>query len=71
MRNLRSSITTCLSFSNSLLQGLRDWYERYYAPNNATLVVVGDVQADAVIALAKKYFGAYKYNPQSRKPCKR
>ena len=53
------------------LQGLRDWYERYYAPNNATLVVVGDVQADAVIALAKKYFGAYKYNPdivKSHKP---
>jgi predicted Zn-dependent peptidase len=30
--------------------------EQYYTPNNATLVVVGDVQADAVIALAKKYF---------------
>lgn len=45
------------------LQNLRDWYERYYAPNNATLVVVGDVQADAVIALAKQYFGGYNYNP--------
>jgi predicted Zn-dependent peptidase len=38
---------------------LRDWYKRYYAPNNATLVVVGDVWADEVIALAKKYFGIY------------
>jgi len=38
-------------------QDARDWYARWYAPNNATLVVAGDVQADAVVALAKKYFG--------------
>ncbi|BAS68126.1 M16 family metallopeptidase [Bathymodiolus septemdierum thioautotrophic gill symbiont] len=45
------------------LQDLRDWYEKYYAPNNATLVVVGDVQADEVVALAKQYFGGYQHNP--------
>ncbi|CAC9979996.1 FIG015547: peptidase, M16 family [uncultured Gammaproteobacteria bacterium] len=49
------------------LRDLRDWYKRYYAPNNATLVVVGDVWADEVIALAKKYFGIYKYNPDIAK----
>jgi zinc protease len=38
-------------------QDARDWYERWYAPNNATLVVAGDVDADAVIALAKHHFG--------------
>jgi zinc protease len=38
-------------------QDARDWYARWYAPNNATLVVAGDVQADAVVALAKRYFG--------------
>jgi zinc protease len=36
---------------------LRKWYERWYAPNNATLVVVGDVQPTAVFDLAEKYFG--------------
>ncbi len=44
------------------LSDLREWYAQYYAPNNATLVVVGDVQADEVIALAKRYFGGYQYN---------
>jgi len=39
-------------------QDARDWYTRWYAPNNATLVVAGDVNADAVLALAKQYFGA-------------
>jgi zinc protease len=38
-------------------QDARDWYTRWYAPNNATLVVAGDVKADEVIALAKQYFG--------------
>jgi zinc protease len=36
---------------------LRAWYERWYAPSNATLVVVGDVDAQQVLALAKKHFG--------------
>jgi zinc protease len=33
------------------------YYQRFYAPNNATLVVAGDVQPDAVKALAEKYYG--------------
>jgi zinc protease len=37
---------------------LRRWYRRWYAPNNATLVVVGDVDPKAVFALARQYFGA-------------
>jgi zinc protease len=38
-------------------EDLRKWYERWYAPNNATLVVVGDVEPGAVFELARKYFG--------------
>ena len=41
-------------------QDARDWYHRWYAPNNAVLVVVGDVQPKAVFALAQKYFGTAK-----------
>ena len=33
-------------------------YRRYYVPRNATLVVVGDVEADEVLRLAEKHFGA-------------
>ncbi len=36
---------------------LRDWYARFYAPNNATVVVAGDVDPDVVFDLAEKYFG--------------
>ncbi len=45
------------------LDDLRVWYETYYAPNNATLVVVGDVDPNNVIALAKHYFSVYEHNP--------
>jgi zinc protease len=33
------------------------YYERFYAPNNATLVIAGDVDPDAVKALAEKHYG--------------
>lgn len=35
----------------------RSWYQRWYAPNNATMVVSGDVDAKQVYQLAEKYFG--------------
>jgi zinc protease len=42
------------------VEDLQAWYRKWYAPNNATLVVVGDVEPQAVIALAKKHFGPLK-----------
>ena len=41
-------------------QDARDWYQRWYAPNNATLVIVGDVDPQQVFKLAQKYFGPLK-----------
>ena len=43
---------------NLRVEDTRDFYRRWYAPNNATLVVVGDVGADEVVALAERHFGA-------------
>jgi zinc protease len=36
------------------------FYKRYYAPNNAIVVVAGDVEAEDVFALAEKTYGALK-----------
>jgi len=37
-------------------EDLKAYYEKYYVPNNATLVIAGDVKAETAMALVKKYF---------------
>ena len=39
------------------LQDALDFYDLYYSPNNAILIVAGDVQPDEVNALAAQYYG--------------
>jgi zinc protease len=38
----------------------KEWYDHWYAPNNAVLVVVGDINPKEIFALAQKYYGAIK-----------
>ncbi|MCW5589639.1 MAG: insulinase family protein [Legionellales bacterium] len=45
---------------NLTVENLRDWYHAYYGPNNAIIVVVGNVKPDDVFALAKKYYSSLK-----------
>ena len=42
---------------NMTVQDAKAWYERWYAPNNATMIVTGDVDPKQVFALAEKHFG--------------
>lgn len=45
------------------LEDALSYYGTYYSPNNAILVVAGDVQPDQVLALAKQYYGVIPANP--------
>lgn len=45
------------------LEDALSYYGTYYSPNNAILVVAGDVQPDEVLALAQQYYGAIPANP--------
>ena len=45
------------------LQDALDFYTLNYSPNNAILVVAGDVQPDEVMALAAKYYGVIPPEP--------
>lgn len=54
---------------NLQISDLKAWYQRYYTPNNATLVVVGDVNPKEVLQLAKQYFSPLTARPlPTRKP---
>ena len=39
------------------IEDLKTWYKQFYAPNNAILVVVGDVDPEEVYAMAQRYYG--------------
>ena len=44
-----------------------EFYEQHYAPNNAILVVAGDVQPEDVFELAETYYGVHPANPDIEK----
>ncbi len=39
------------------LDDVKEWFKTYYGPNNAVLVIAGDVDANVVFEKVKKYFG--------------
>jgi zinc protease len=45
---------------NMTVDDAKDWYNKWYTPNNAILVVVGDVNPKEVFDLARKYYGSIK-----------
>lgn len=45
---------------NASLDDVKAFYQKFYGPNNATLVLSGDFSADSVKTLINKYFGEIK-----------
>jgi zinc protease len=45
------------------LHDVREFFRTYYTPRNAALVVVGDVEANEVFALAERHFGPIPTGP--------
>ena len=50
------------------LNDVKQFFDTYYAPNNAVLVVSGDTTADEVMKLAEKHFGAIPQRPLPPRP---
>jgi zinc protease len=44
-------------------QDLENYFRRYYAPNNLTMVFTGDVDAKEIFTMAKRYFGPIPAQP--------
>ena len=47
---------------------VRDFFARYYVPNNASLTIVGDIDVAATKALIEKYFGTIPRGPDVPEP---
>ncbi|MCY3548435.1 MAG: pitrilysin family protein [Gemmatimonadetes bacterium] len=51
-------------FANFTRAAMWRIYDDYFVPNNATLVLVGDMTMDEVVPLAQRYFGALPRGPE-------
>jgi predicted Zn-dependent peptidase len=45
------------------LKDVQDWFKTYYGPNNAIIVIAGDVNTNDVLQKVKKYFGNIPASP--------
>ena len=47
------------------IEKLRDFYNTFYWPDNATVTVVGDIEPKAMLAMIRKYYGVYTKAPHA------
>ena len=52
------ALGTQASFDKTTGQMLKEFYQKWYAPNNAILILTGDVDAQATLAKVKQYYGS-------------
>jgi len=52
----REGVGTVAAFNRLTGPELKAFYDRWYAPNNAVLVIAGDIDKDAVLAQVRSYF---------------
>ena len=51
------------NLNNLRLDDLKKWYKTWYTPNNATLIIVGDVNHSEALQQVQKYFGDIPKRP--------
>ena len=61
-------IGSMADLSAASLEDVKQFFREYYAPNNAAIVVAGNVKAADVKALAERYFGAIPRGPAISRP---
>ncbi|QNJ99024.1 M16 family metallopeptidase [Constantimarinum furrinae] len=49
-----------VDLQSATVEDVREFYDRFYGPNNATLVLAGDFEIDEAKAMIEKYFGEIK-----------
>lgn len=61
-------IGSMADLSAASVEDVKGFFRQYYAPNNASIVVAGDVKAAEVKALVEKYFGGIPRGPAIERP---
>ncbi|MBQ0072764.1 MAG: insulinase family protein [Prevotella sp.] len=64
----QSTIGTQEHLKNPSQVNIRNYYNKYYVPNNVAICMAGDLDPDATIALIDKYFGSWKPGTDCKAP---
>ena len=57
---MQTTIGTQEHLKNPSQVNIRNYYNRYYVPNNIAICMAGDLDPEKTIAMIKKYFGSWK-----------
>lgn len=63
-----SIIGSHADIQNAKLDDVRQFFARYYGPNNASIVIAGDIDKTKTRALVERYFGSFKRSPPVARP---
>lgn len=63
-----STIGSMADLDAASLDTVKDWFREHYGPNNAVLVLAGDVDVATAKPLVEKYFGDIRSGPESVLP---
>lgn len=58
-------IGSMTDLSNASVEDVSEFFRKYYAPNNASIAIAGDIDPKEVKKLVTKYFGDVKRNPDA------
>lgn len=64
----QTTIGTQEHLKNPSITNIKNYFNRYYVPNNVAIVMAGDIDYDKTIALIDKYFGSWKPSPNLSRP---
>lgn len=58
----QSTIGTQEHLKNPSITNIKDYFNRYYVPNNIAICMAGDFDPDSVVATIDRYFGSWRPN---------
>jgi predicted Zn-dependent peptidase len=59
----QTTLGTVEHLKNPSLKRIREFYDRYYVPNNMVVIIAGDIDPDATLALVEEHFGGMTPRP--------